>query len=112
MILKKRMNSSYSSYSPRQNSLRVKELNKFFPTSRGDDDLCLFFCLHPSFMPLVSRVDNGHVQDMVSKHGSWFSHGGTARAQIFRAHQATVRDKDSMFKLMRYSTTQYTCITL
>ncbi len=40
---------------------------------------------------------------MVSKHGSWFSHGSTPRAQIFRAEHTTVKDKDSMFKLMRYS---------
>ena len=61
-IFKNRMNLSFSSYHPvtnhhifqtilEQNSLRCKEFNKFCPP-KSRDDLCLFFCIYPSFIIL------------------------------------------------------------
>ena len=38
---------------------------------------------------------------METKHGSWFSHDDTPRAQLFKAGQGNVQDAESMIDLLR-----------
>ena len=50
--MKKRMNSFYSSNRPGTKSLRSKEFNQFCPQN-SNNDLCLIFCINPSYMDLT-----------------------------------------------------------
>jgi len=45
-------------------------------------------------------------QDLVDKHGSWFSYSETPRALIMARDQGGVVDEESMIKLMRYNSFQ------
>ena len=41
---------------------------------------------------------------MTKRFGDWFSYDKNPRAQIFRSTHDTVKDKDTMYYLLRYTT--------
>ena len=57
-----------------------------------------------AFYPEAFKLSGA--QDLVDKHGSWFSYSGTPRAQIMMRDQSSVVDEKSMIKLMRYNSFQ------
>lgn len=42
------------------------------------------------------------LQALVAQYGDWFSYTQNPRAQIFRRDQSSVKDMDSMIRLMRW----------
>lgn len=42
------------------------------------------------------------LQALVAEYGDWFSYTKNPRAQIFRRDQSSVKDMDSMVRLMRW----------
>ena len=49
----------------------------------------------------LKQIKKTHIQEKEAEYGSWFSYSQTARAMILRSTQNTVKDKDSLYYLMR-----------
>jgi len=49
---------------------------------------------------------NSGAQEMVDKHGSWFSYSETPRAKIMARDHSSVTNEETMIKLMRYNNFQ------
>ncbi|XP_026634188.1 putative phospholipase B-like 2 isoform X2 [Microtus ochrogaster] len=55
-------------------------------------------------IPFFETVFNASgLQALVAEYGDWFSYTKNPRAQIFRRDQSSVKDMDSMVRLMRYN---------
>jgi len=50
-----------------------------------------------------SIFDRSGAKEKEAEYGSWFSYSQTARAKILRSTQNTVKDKDSLYYLMRFN---------
>ena len=58
---------------------------------------------HPCPSRFFETVFNASgLQALVAQYGDWFSYTQNPRAQIFRRDQSSVKDMDSMVRLMRW----------
>ena len=93
MIMKNRMNSSYSSNRPSANSWRGKELSKFCPPNSKDEH-CLFFCLYPCCMVWVLTWPRARLRgDLAATPGSTHSVAASLYLECVLTIKHTISDK-------------------